>query len=47
MPGDSARWAGCSDSILRLCLKTEIAEGESAAVIGSTRLPTARVASPY
>jgi hypothetical protein len=28
-------------------LKTEMAEGESAAVIGSTRLPPSRVASPY
>jgi hypothetical protein len=28
-------------------LKTEMAEGESAAVIGSTRLPAFRVASSY
>jgi hypothetical protein len=30
-----------------LTLKTEMAEGESAAVIGSTMLPASRVASPY
>ncbi len=34
-------------SVLGSNLKTEMAEGESAAVIGSTRLPAARVASPY
>jgi hypothetical protein len=28
-------------------LKTEMAEGESAAVIGPTRLPASRVASPF
>jgi hypothetical protein len=28
-------------------LKTEMAEGESAVVIGPTRLPASRVASPY
>jgi hypothetical protein len=32
---------------LRLNLKTEMAEGESAAVIGPTRLPASRVASSY
>jgi hypothetical protein len=34
----------------RICgvnLKTEMAEGESAAVIGPTRLPASRVASSY
>jgi hypothetical protein len=30
-----------------LILKTEMAEGESAAVMGSTGLPASRVASPY
>jgi hypothetical protein len=30
-----------------LNLKTEMAEGESAAVIGPTRLPASRVASPF
>ena len=30
-----------------LILKTEMAEGESAAVIGPTRLPASRVASSY
>jgi hypothetical protein len=33
--------------VVRLNLKTEMAEGESAAVNVSTRLPAARVASPY
>jgi hypothetical protein len=30
-----------------MILKTEMAEGESAAVIGPTRLPASRVASPF
>jgi hypothetical protein len=34
-------------SVLGFNLKTEMAEGASAAVIGSTRLTAARVASPY
>jgi hypothetical protein len=33
--------------VSRLILKTEMAEGESAAVIGPTRLPASRVASSY
>jgi uncharacterized membrane protein YozB (DUF420 family) len=32
---------------LPMILKTEMAEGESAAVIGPTRLPASRVASPH
>jgi hypothetical protein len=32
---------------VHLNLKTEMAEGESAAVIGPTRLPASRVASPF
>jgi hypothetical protein len=42
MGGSLGRRDGCAVN-----LKTEMAEGESAAVIGSTRLPAARVASPY
>jgi hypothetical protein len=33
--------------VSRLNLKTEMAEGESDAVMGGTRLPASRVASPY
>jgi hypothetical protein len=38
---------GAGGRFIVLNLKTEMAEGESAFVIGSTRLPAARVASPY
>ncbi len=51
------RWRGCSWSrgcgnwgeahTKALSLKTEMAEGESAAVIGPTRHPASRVASSY
>jgi hypothetical protein len=34
-------------ALVNLNLKTEMAEGESAAVIGPTRLPASRVASSY
>jgi hypothetical protein len=34
------------DGLLYINLKTEMAEGESAAVTGPTRLPASRVASP-
>jgi hypothetical protein len=48
--GDGAFFRGEGDdfyAILEVTLKTEMAEGESAAVIGPTRLPASRVASTY
>jgi hypothetical protein len=40
-------FSSLSIPVSRLNLKTEMAEGESAVVIGPTRLPASRVASPF